>query len=123
GDRGEMVAEEHPPGGRHEVPAVGQPLRRGGPAVVETEDPLGEEAAVEAEADEVGPDGGEHEPGGADRLATVQGQDAPGGGAGEGDEEPREFGEHGGNKAEGGRMKGEGEERRAKGEWVSPGVR
>ena len=89
GDRGEVVAEEHPAGGRHEVAAVGQPLGRRGPAVVEAEDPVGEEAAVEAEGDEVGADGGEDEPGGADRLAPMERQHAPAGGAGQGDEPAR----------------------------------
>ena len=94
-DRGEVVAEEHPAVGRHEVAAVAEPLGGGGAAVVEPEDPVGEEAAVEAVGDEVGADGGDHEPGGADGLAAVQGEHAPAGGAGEGDEEPAEIWEHG----------------------------
>jgi hypothetical protein len=94
-----MVTEEDPSRRGHEIPAVGQALGRGGPAVVQAEDPVGEKAAVEAEGDQVGADGGHDEPRGADRLTPVQGQTPPADRAGEGDEEPAEFGEHGVIKA------------------------
>jgi hypothetical protein len=63
-------------------------------AVVQAEDPVGEEAAVEAEGDQVGADRGQDQPRGVDRLAPVQGQNPPAGRAGEGRDEPAEFGEH-----------------------------
>ena len=63
--------------GGHEVAPIGQPLGGGGAAVVEAEDAVGEEAAVEAVGDEVGADGGQHQPGGADRLAPVGGRACP----------------------------------------------
>src|SRR5688500_4161368 len=71
-DRREVVTEEDPAAGRYIVPAVGETFRRGSAAVVEAEDAIGEEAAVEAEGDEVGADGCQHQPGGADRLATSE---------------------------------------------------
>ena len=45
GDGREMMAEEHPAVGRHEVAAVVEPLGRRGAPVVETEDTRREEAA------------------------------------------------------------------------------
>jgi hypothetical protein len=90
GDGREVVAEEDPPRGRHEVAAVLQPLGGCGAAVVEFEHALGEKAAIEAVGDEVGPDGGEDEPGGADSLAAVEGDGAPRDGAGQGEAQPGE---------------------------------
>ena len=52
------------------------------------------EAAVEAEGDEVGADGGKDQPGGADGLAAGERQDPPRGGAGEGEQRPEDLGEH-----------------------------
>ena len=89
-DRREMVAEEDPARGRHEVPAIGQTLRRRGAAVIQLEDAVGEEAAVETEGDEVGADGGKHQPGRADGLPAVQGEHPPTGRAHQGDERPRQ---------------------------------
>ena len=61
----------------HEVAAVAEPLGRRRPAVVEGEDPGGEEAAVEAVGDQIAADGGEDQPGGVDGLAAVQGDCPP----------------------------------------------
>jgi len=63
-------------------------LGGGGAAVVETEDAIGEKAAVEAEGDEVGPDRGQHQPGGANPLAPSEGEHAPARRADEGDQKP-----------------------------------
>ncbi len=89
------MAEQHPAWGRNEVASVAQPLRRRGSAVVQTQDGIGEETAIETEGDEVGADGGEDEPCRIDGLAAVQGQHTPRGGAGQGDEGPGESGTHG----------------------------
>ena len=54
GDRGEVVAEDDPAVGRHEVAAVVEPLGRGGARRVEREHLRGDEGRVEAVGDEVG---------------------------------------------------------------------
>ena len=72
-----MVPEEDPARGRDEVAPVGEPLGGGGPPVVEAEHPVGDEAAVKAVGDEVGAHGGQHQPGGADGLAPVEGLASP----------------------------------------------
>ena len=51
GDGGEVVAEQHPAVGGHEVLAVGEAVRRGDARVVEDEDARGDECGVEAVAD------------------------------------------------------------------------
>jgi len=51
GNRGEVVAEEDPPGRDVIVLAVGPGVRRSGPCVVEHHDPRGDERAVIAERD------------------------------------------------------------------------
>ena len=51
GDRGEMVAEQHPAGRRMVVVAVGAGVRRRRPAVVQDHDPRRDERAVVAVGD------------------------------------------------------------------------
>ena len=61
-----------------------------GAAGIETKDAVSEKLRVEAIADRVGAHGGNQEPGGADRLAAGECQDAEGGGAECRDESPTE---------------------------------
>ena len=88
------MAEQHPAAGRNEVAPVVQPLGRRRAPVVQAEYALGQEPAVEAVGDEVGADGGEHQPGGADGLAAVEREYGPRGCADETDGDPEE-GAHG----------------------------
>ena len=62
--------------------------------LVELEDPIGEEAAVDAVRDEIGADGGEHEPGRVDRLAPLEREHTPPGGTRESGEDPADGSEH-----------------------------
>jgi hypothetical protein len=78
GDGRKVVPEEHPLGRGDEVPAVLQPLGRSRAAIVELEDPGGEEPTVESIADQVGTDGGQDQPRGADGFASMEGDDSPG---------------------------------------------
>src|ERR1041385_7950494 len=90
GDRARVGAEQTPAGRREEVPPVVQPLGGGRPAAVEAQHPLGEEAAVEAIADEVGAHRREHQPGGADGFPAVKGDDSPRRGAHQTDPHPEQ---------------------------------
>src|ERR1041385_826947 len=66
------------------------PLCGGRPAAGEAQHPVGEEAAVEAIADEIGAHGGEHQPGGADGFPAVKGDHAPRRGAHQTDPHPEQ---------------------------------
>ena len=89
-DGREVVAKQHPAVRRHEVVTVIEALGGCGAAGIETKDAVGEKLRVEAVCDSVGADGGNQEPGGADRLAAGERQDAEGGGAECRDESPTE---------------------------------
>ena len=88
GNRGEVVTEQHPAVGRDKIVAIVESLGGGGAARIEPEDLGSEEFRVEAVADDVGADGGGQKPGGTDRLAASQCQDAECRGAEQGDQRP-----------------------------------
>jgi hypothetical protein len=77
GNGGEMMSEEDPALGGHEVATVGEPLGGSGPAVVHAEHSIGDESAIETVGQEIGADCGEHQPRGTDRLAPVEREGAP----------------------------------------------
>ena len=72
GDGGEMVAEDDPFIGGHEVVAVVEALGGRGAAVVESQHFRGDEFRIEAVADRVGADGGDDEPDSVQRLAAFE---------------------------------------------------
>src|SRR3954463_14374349 len=71
------MTEEHPARGWYEVAAIGQPLGRSGPTVVESEHLRGQEAAKKASCREVAAAGGQPRPGGSDGLSPMQRQHPP----------------------------------------------
>jgi hypothetical protein len=90
------MPKEHPARGGNEIPAVVQPFRRGGPPVVQAEDALSQEAAVEPVAQQIGPDRREDQPGSADGLTPMESEDAPGHSSGDGQHQPSHvFEDHG----------------------------
>ena len=72
GDRREVVSEQHPPVGGHVVHPVVVALGRRLPRVVQPQDLVGDEFAVEPIGDEVDADRGGHQPDRADVLAAAQ---------------------------------------------------
>ena len=76
GDRGEVVAEQHPAVGRDEVVAVVEALGGRGAARIEAEYRVRQELGVEPEADSVGADRRNEQPCRADRLAAGEGEHA-----------------------------------------------
>ena len=72
GDRGEMVAEEHPFVSGNEIAAVFEPLCGGGACVVERENFCGDERGVKAIRDEIGAESRDDEPDGVERLAALE---------------------------------------------------
>ena len=73
-DSREVMAEQHPAVGRHEVVAVVEPLGGRRALRVETKDFVGEELRIEPVGDDVGTDGGDQQPRGIDRLTADEGE-------------------------------------------------
>src|SRR5882724_4842023 len=71
-DGGEMVAEEHPLIGGHEVPAVVVAFAGSGARVIEHEDLRGNKGGIEAEGNEIATDRGNDKPDGIQRFAAMQ---------------------------------------------------
>jgi len=89
-NRGEVVAENNPPVGRHEVPAIVEPHRRRGPGRIEREDAAADESAVKPIRHRIRAKRGDQQPRGIHRLAA-------------GEREPREArrAEHGDERPDG----------------------
>ena len=94
GDRGEVVPEDHPAVGGHEVPPVVEARGRGRPLGIEGEDPCREEGRVEAVRDQVDRRGCDDEPDRVDRLPADEREHAERPGADERDGKPGEPREH-----------------------------
>ena len=90
GDRGEVMAEDDPAVGRHEVASVVESLGRRRPVPVEGEEPRGEERPVEAVGERVHRGRGDDEPHGIHGLAVEHGEDGDRPCARERDAEPDE---------------------------------
>ena len=78
GDGGEMVAEQHPPVGRHVVGAVVENFGRRGVVVARADDLHFDQPGIEPEADDVGADRRDHQPHRVHRLAPGERDDRPG---------------------------------------------
>ena len=91
GDGGEMVAEQHPPVGRHVVGAVVEDFGRGGVVVARAHDLHLDQPGIEPESDDVGADRGDHEPHRVHGLAAGERDDRPGDGADHGDDAEDDF--------------------------------
>ena len=81
-----MMAEQHPPVGRHVVGAVLQYLGGRGVVVARADDLLLDQPRIEPVGDDVGADRGDHEPDRIDRLAADERDDRPGDRAEHGDD-------------------------------------
>jgi hypothetical protein len=64
------MPEQHSPVGHVEVDAILEALSRGSTAVIDTEDPIGDETGIEAVCDGVRREGCEQDPQGRDVLAA-----------------------------------------------------
>src|SRR4030095_13052244 len=71
-------ADDPPRVWRLKVLVVVEPFGRGGPGVVDPEDPVGDEPGVEPVGDRVRAQCGHDQPDRVDRLAPGQGEDPPG---------------------------------------------
>src|SRR5882724_2528840 len=71
-DGGEMVAEEDPLVGGHEVAAVVVPFAGRSACVIERENLCGNERGIQAERDEIATDRGDDKPDGVQRFAAMQ---------------------------------------------------
>ena len=85
-----MMTEQDPAIRWHEIVAVVEPLGGCGAAGIETKDAVREEIRIEPVADGIGTDRGGQQPGGADRLAAGQREDAERGGAQQRNQPPAE---------------------------------
>ena len=95
GDGGEMMAEQHVAVGRHVIEAVVVAIRRRRPLRVDAEHLVGDEQRVEAVGDEVDAHRGDDEPGGVDRLAAGERDDAECDRAQQDDDTPEQLVHHG----------------------------
>ncbi len=87
-----MMAEQHPPVGRHIVHAVVVAFGRGLARVVESQYALGNEPAIEAVSDEINDEGRSHEPHGIDTFTASEREPGEGDSAGSGQHAPQENG-------------------------------
>jgi hypothetical protein len=91
-----VVPEQDPARGGNEVSPVCQPLGGRGAAIVDTEYPDSEKAAVESVRKEVGADSCQDHPGRVDGFTPVQGEHSPGGSSSNSDQQPSQsFYKHG----------------------------